>query len=77
MICNYTVQKGDSLWAIEKNLGLNWRFIQAMNKNSIADPNKIYIGQVINVSNKNLVYYLSLSADLIMIITPFKISLFI
>jgi hypothetical protein len=29
---NYTVKKGDTLWAIGKNIvGLNWRFLLPMN----------------------------------------------
>jgi LysM repeat protein len=77
MICEYTIQKGDTLWAIGKDVGLNWRFIYAMNKSKISDPDKIYIGQVINVPNKSLIYYLSLAADIIMILCPYKISIFI
>lgn len=77
MLCQYTIQKGDTLWAIGKNIGLNWRFISAINRNTISDPNKIYAGQVITIPNKNLIYYLSLAADLIMVMCPYKISLFI
>ena len=77
MLTNYTIKKGDTLWAIGRDIGLNWRFIHAMNCNTIADPNKIYVGQVITVPNKNLVYYLSLVADLAMLICPYKLSLLI
>lgn len=72
MLCDYTIKKGDTLWAIGRDVGISWRFIKAMNRGKIEDPNKIYVGQVITVPNKNLVYYLSLAADLIMILCPIK-----
>jgi len=77
MLVDYTIKKGDTLWAIGREVGLNWRYIHAMNRNKIENPNKIYVGQVISIPNKNLMYWLNLSADLILIMCPWKISVFI
>lgn len=77
MLVNYTIQKGDTLWKIGRDVKLNWRFIHAINRDTINDPNKIYVGQVIKVPNKDLVYWLILAADLIMILCPYKIGIFI
>lgn len=45
---SYTVKKGDTLWEIsKKQLGDGARFAEIAKKNNIADPNKIYPGQVL------------------------------
>jgi LysM repeat protein len=77
MLVDYTIKKGDTLWAIGREAGLNWRYIHAINRNKIENPNKIYVGQVISVPNKNLMYWLDLTADLIQIMCPYKISILI
>jgi nucleoid-associated protein YgaU len=59
MTTQYVIKQGDTLWAIGKNIvGLNWRFIHAMNP-QIKDPNKIFVDQVITIPNPQLVYWLS------------------
>lgn len=48
----YQVQAGDSLWAIAQRVygdGRMWRYLYFENANQIANPNLIYIGQVIKV----------------------------
>lgn len=48
----YTVQKGDTLWKIAQQAygsGRRWRKIYEANKDVIADPSKIYAGQVIMI----------------------------
>lgn len=46
---SYTVQKGDSLWAICKaQLGDGNKFREVAQKNGISNPSLIYPGQVIN-----------------------------
>lgn len=48
----YTVASGDSLWLIAKKNygdGSKWRAIYEANKNIIADPNNISVGQVITL----------------------------
>ncbi len=73
MITNYTIKKGDTLWAIGRHVGLNWRFISAMNP-QIKDPNKIFVDQVITIPNPTLVKNFSLFADLVLILCPYKIG---
>ena len=49
---NYTVVKGDSLWQIaQKQLGAGTRWVELYeaNRDSIQDPNKIQIGQVLTI----------------------------
>lgn len=51
MTKKYKVKKGDTLWALGRNVvGLNWRFIHAMNP-QIKNPNLIYVDQIINIPN--------------------------
>ncbi len=48
----YTVKKGDSLWSISKQQlgsGARWREIYEANKDVIKDPNRIYVGQVLQI----------------------------
>lgn len=46
--CNYIVENGDSLWQIADNYGLNETVLIGLNPN-IADPETIFIGDVIKV----------------------------
>lgn len=63
----YTIKAGDTLWAIGRNVvGLNWRFIASLNRSTISDPNKIYVGQKITIPNPTLVYWLSEFADIVL-----------
>lgn len=56
---NYNVKAGDSLWRIGRDeVGLNWRFLLPLNP-QIKDPNKIYVGQVIQIPNPTYVSYIS------------------
>ena len=74
---NYTVQKGDSLWRIGRDVvGLNWRFLVPLNP-QIKDPNKIVVGQVIRVPDPTYVSLISEVGDLMMIICPYKPSVII
>nr|NLI50173.1 LysM peptidoglycan-binding domain-containing protein [Propionibacterium sp.] len=42
----YTVKPGDTLWKIARDQGLdNWQSIYSLNKDQIADPDLIYVGQ--------------------------------
>ncbi len=46
----YTVQKGDSLWSIaRRQLGDGAKYRQLAQKNGIANPNRIYPGQVLKL----------------------------
>ena len=46
----YTVQKGDSLWAIaQKNYGSGAKYKEIAEKNGISNPNLIYPGQVLTI----------------------------
>lgn len=46
----YTVQKGDCLWNIaKKQLGDGARYKEIAQKNGIADPNRIYPGQILKL----------------------------
>lgn len=46
----YTVQKGDSLWSIaRRQLGDGTKYRQLAQKNGIANPNRIYPGQVLKL----------------------------
>ncbi len=47
----YTVKSGDTLWGIAKAyLGDGTKYQQIATQNQIADPNKIYVGQVLVLS---------------------------
>ena len=49
---SYTVEKGDSLWRIaakELGSGYKWTEIYEANKETIRDPNLIYVGQVLTI----------------------------
>lgn len=47
---SYTVQKGDSLWSIaKKQLGDGTKYKEIAQKNGIANPNRIYPGQVLKL----------------------------
>ena len=43
----YTVRTGDTLWKLAQRFGTTVEEIQA--RNSIEDPNKIYVGQVLEI----------------------------
>ena len=46
----YTVQRGDSLWSIaKKQLGDGTKYKEIARKNGIANPNRIYQGQVLKL----------------------------
>ena len=46
----YTVKKGDCLWNIAKReLGDGTKYKEIVQKNGISDPNKIYVGQVLQL----------------------------
>ena len=46
----YTVRKGDTLWAIAvKTCGYGRRYKDIAQSNNITDPNKIYVGQVLQI----------------------------
>ena len=48
----YTVQRGDSLWRIAKNLlgkGTLWKTIYEANKDLIKNPNRIYVGYELTI----------------------------
>ena len=48
----YTVQKGDSLWKIAQEKlgsGYKWNEIYEANKSIIQDPDRIYVGQVLQI----------------------------
>ena len=46
----YTVQRGDSLWSIaKKQLGDGTKYKEIARKNGIANPNRIYPGQVLKL----------------------------
>ena len=48
----YTVTEGDSLWKIAKEQlgdGSKWTEIYEENKDTIKDPNLIYIGQTLTI----------------------------
>ena len=48
--CGYTVQRGDSLWSIaKKQLGDGTKYKEIARKNGIANPNRIYPGQVLKL----------------------------
>ena len=67
MMTTYTVKAGDSLWSIGRNVvNLNWRYIAALNRDKIPDPNKIYVGQVITIPNPTFVSWLSEFGDLVL-----------
>lgn len=46
----YTVKKGDSLWKISKQQGVPFNTLKSLNP-QITNPNRIYVGDVINLSN--------------------------
>ncbi len=48
----YTVKAGDSLWGIAQQQlgsGLKWNDIYEANKDTVKDPNMIYVGQKLNI----------------------------
>ncbi len=52
MAADYTVVKGDSLWTIaqkELGSGYKWREIYEANKDTVKDPNLIYVGQTLTI----------------------------
>ncbi len=50
-IINYTVKKGDTLWAIAKQyLGSGTKYSQIASENNIKNPNLIYPGQVFQIT---------------------------
>ncbi len=50
----YKVQKGDSLWTIaQKFYGNGTRYKEIASANSIADPNKIQVGQILKIPNSS------------------------
>ena len=54
-VVTYTVAKGDSLWKIAKSLygkGSMWKVLFEANQDTIKNPNRIYVGQVLTVPEK-------------------------
>ena len=50
-VINYTVKKGDTLWAIAKQyLGSGTKYPQIASENNIKNPNLIYPGQVFKIT---------------------------
>ena len=50
-VINYTVKKGDTLWAIaEQYLGSGTKYPQIASENNIQNPNLIYPGMLLNLS---------------------------
>lgn len=52
----YTVERGDSLWKIAKEQlggGTRWSEIYEANRDTIKNPNLIYVGQVLNIPDDN------------------------
>ncbi len=52
-IVSYTVQEGDTLWKISEayyGTGKYWEEIYRLNADVIADPNRIYAGQVLKIN---------------------------
>ena len=52
MAAEYTVQKGDSLWKIAREQlgsGYRWAELYTANRDSIRDPNLIYVGQQLTI----------------------------
>lgn len=50
-VINYTVKKGDTLWAIAKEyLGSGTKYTQIAQENNIKNPNLIYPGQVFKIT---------------------------
>jgi LysM repeat protein len=50
-VINYTVKKGDTLWAIAKEyLGSGTKYTQIASENNIKNPNLIYPGQVFKIT---------------------------
>ena len=50
-VVNYTVKKGDTLWAIAKQyLGSETKYTQIAQENNIKNPNLIYPGQVFKIT---------------------------
>lgn len=56
----YTVKSGDTLSAIASQYGMNYS--QLAQINNIANPNRIYVGQVLRINNSNNSYVPSTSA---------------
>ncbi|EAR82143.1 LysM domain protein (macronuclear) [Tetrahymena thermophila SB210] len=61
----HEVRQGDTLWKIGKDCGLNWRFLEVMNKETIKNPKLIKVGQKIIVPNKLFVRVIVEIYDLI------------
>jgi LysM repeat protein len=51
----YTVQKGDTMYGIAKKLGV--QLDKLIDANNIADPSRIYVGQVLTVPGEERQYY--------------------
>ena len=51
-VTTYTVQHGDILYDIGPLFGVSWREVAAFN--GLADPNQIYVGQVLKIPKGNL-----------------------
>ncbi|KAL4453055.1 hypothetical protein ABPG73_005961 [Tetrahymena malaccensis] len=66
----HEMKKGESLWKIGKDIGINWRFIKAMNQDTIKNEKLIQIGQKIIVPNKLLVRVITEIYDLISCFAP-------
>ena len=50
-----TVEKGDTLWGIASTYaggGINYKKLAAIPMNNISNPNLIYVGQVIYLTNE-------------------------
>ena len=45
----YTVKSGDTLWAIGRAHGINWRFVARYNKETVPNPHQLRIGQTIKI----------------------------
>ena len=52
---DYTVQRGDSLWKIAREQlgdGTRWGELYEANRDTIRDPRRIYVGQVLQVPDR-------------------------
>ncbi|QWC86521.1 LysM peptidoglycan-binding domain-containing protein [Nocardioidaceae bacterium] len=46
---NYVVQAGDTLARIAAREGTSWRDVYAVNRDTVSDPNLIYVGQTLQI----------------------------